>query len=137
MAAFAWSAAVTPLVAEAEDAAAGPLPLVPTLLEGMRRYDEYQQLRLLVPDDTVFMPTGEKPGRPEGEDDADFVRQVWSEAVFGKTAAQCEASIQADPYRTRRLLAYWMADGILREVSSANIRRPQAEKTATENRKTG
>jgi len=102
---------------------AGPLPVIPTLLEGMKRYDEYQQLRLLVPDDTVFTPTGERPGRPEGEDDAEFIRQVWKEAVFGKTAAQCEASIAADPYRTRRLLAYWMADGILREVPTANVRR--------------
>jgi hypothetical protein len=115
---------------------AGPLPVVPTLLEGMKRYDEYQQLRLLVPDDTVLTPTGERPGRPEGEDDADFVRQVWAEAVFGKTAAQCEASIPADPYRTRRLLAYWLADGVLREVSTANIRRPRAEKPAAETRKT-
>jgi hypothetical protein len=120
------SAAAEPAVETAEgEAAAGPLPVVPTLLEGMKRYDEYQQLRLLVPDDTVFLPTGERPGRPEGEDDPEFVRQVWAEAVFGKTAAQCEASIAADPYRTRRLLAYWMADGILREVSAATVRRPQ------------
>jgi hypothetical protein len=35
----------------------GPLPVVPTLLEGMKRYDEYQQLRLLVPDDTVLTPS--------------------------------------------------------------------------------
>ncbi len=130
------AAATLPLAESADGQPAGPLPVVPTLLEGMRRYDEYQQLRLLVPDDTVFMPTGERPGRPEGEDDADFIRQVWSEAVFGKTAAQCEASIPADPYRTRRLLAYWLADGVLREVSSANIRRP-TEKTAAEARKTG
>ena len=121
----------------AEGQAAGPLPVVPILLEGMKRYDEYQQLRLLVPDDTVFTPTGERPGRPEGEDDADFVRQVWADAVFGKTAAQCETSIAADPYRTRRLLAYWLADGVLREVSAATIRRPQADRPATDSRKTG
>jgi len=109
-----------------ESQAGKPLPVVPTLLEGMRRYDEYQQLRLLVPDDTVFAPTGERPGRPEWEDDAEFVRQVWAEAVFGKTAAQCESSIAADPCRTRRLLVYWLADGVLREVPTANVRRPQA-----------
>ncbi|MFB3905697.1 MAG: DUF4388 domain-containing protein [Acidobacteriota bacterium] len=121
------SGAAEPAAKSPESQTAGPLPVVPTLLEGMKRYDEYQQLRLLVPDDTVFAPTGERPGRPEGEDDAEFVRQVWAEAVFGKTAAQCEASIAADPYRTRRLLAYWVADGILREVSAANVRRSQAD----------
>jgi len=130
------SAAAAP-AGESAGSPAGPLPVVPTLLEGMKRYDEYQQLRLLVPDDTVFTPTGERPGRPEGEDDAEFVRQVWAEAVFGKTAAQCEASIAADPYRTRRLLAYWMADGILRAVSAANIRRPHADRPATDTQKTG
>ncbi len=119
-----------------EGQAAGPLPVVPTLLEGMKRYDEYQQLRLLVPDDTVFTPTGERPERPEGEDDTEFVRQVWAEAVFGKTAAQCETSMAVDPYRTRRLLAYWMADGVLREVSAATIRRPQADRPAADSRKT-
>ncbi len=118
-----------------EGQAAGPLPVVPTLLEGMKRYDEYQQLRLLVPDDTVFAPTGERPGRPEGEDDTEFIRQVWAEAVFGKTAAQCETSMAVDPYRTRRLLAYWMADGALREVSAATIRRPQAQRPATDSLK--
>jgi len=130
------AAANEPGLTSPEGQPAGPLPVVPTLLEGMKRYDEYQQLRLLVPDDTVLTPTGERPGRPEGEDDSEFVRQVWAEVVFGKTAAQCEASIATDPYRIRRLLAYWLADGVLREVSSANIRRPQAEKSATDTRKT-
>jgi len=97
-------------------------PVVPTLLEGMRRYDEYQQLRLLVPDQTVLMPSGELPGRPEGETDTKFVRQVWAEAVSGKTAAECEAAIRVDPYRVRRLLAYWVAEGsLLAHTGSAGV----------------
>ena len=108
------------------------LPVVPTLLEGMRRYDEYQQLRLLVPDHTILMPTGELPGRPEGEDDAEFVWQVWAEAVSGKAAAECEAVIRVDPYRVRRLLAYWTAEGSLVEVPAASVKVRQGEKQPAE-----
>ncbi|RPI25245.1 MAG: DUF4388 domain-containing protein, partial [Acidobacteria bacterium] len=108
------------------------LPVVPTLLEGMRRYDEYQQFRLLVPDHITLMPAGVRPGRPEGENDPEFVRQVWAEAVSGKTAADCEAVIRVDPYRVRRLLAYWAAEGSLSEVQAARVKTRQEEKQATE-----
>ncbi|HET6371765.1 MAG TPA: DUF4388 domain-containing protein, partial [Candidatus Polarisedimenticolia bacterium] len=46
-----------------------PLEVLPTVLEALRRHDEFQQAKSLVPDDATLKPTGVKPTRPPGEDD--------------------------------------------------------------------
>lgn len=86
------------------------------LMEGMRRSDEYQRARALVPDGTVFVPTGTRPTSLPGETDGVFVRELWSRVKGGATAAACEEALAFDAYRVRALLAHWLTEGAV-EVS--------------------
>jgi hypothetical protein len=96
-----------------------PFPLVIVLLEGLRRYDEYRQSCLVAPDDIVLAPTGTRPSSPEDEDEEQFMREVWDKARSGKTALQCETEMPSDPYRVRRLLAHWVGEHSMKEVTPA------------------
>ena len=80
-------------------------------MEGMRRYDEYERARALVPDATVLLPTGVRPTAPPGESDGAFVRELWGRLKNGGTAAACEEAVAADGYRIRTLLAHWLQEG--------------------------
>jgi hypothetical protein len=86
-------------------------PLVAMLLEGMRRYDEYERACALVPDTAVLVPTGTRPTSVPGETDGVFVRNLWSQVKGGATAAACEEALATDAYRVRALLAHWLAEG--------------------------
>lgn len=91
--------------------AAAPREILPLLLEGMRRYDEYGRARALVPDAAVLVPTGVRPTSLAGETDGAFVRELWGRVKGGDTAAACEEALAADAYRVRTLLAHWLAEG--------------------------
>ncbi len=91
---------------------APPLELLPIILEGVRRHDEYLHARAVVADDIAFKAAG-KPTHPEGEADAAFLRTVWTRVLAGATAAACESALPVDPYRVRRLLAHWVEEGAL------------------------
>lgn len=100
--------------APAADAAAEDLiEVVPMLLEAMRRHDELQQARALVPDGVRISTTGTKPKKLEEEEDLKITQAVWAKIVMGSTPEQCEAEIPADAYRIRRLLAHWVEGGAL------------------------
>lgn len=88
--------------------------VVSVLLEGMRRYDEFQRFSALVPDETVLKQTGSKPTPEPEEPDASFQRGVWAKAVSGLSACAIEAAVVADSFRIRRLLARWVEDGSLK-----------------------
>jgi hypothetical protein len=88
--------------------------VVSVLLEGMRRYDEFQRLSALVPDDAVLRETGSKPSAEPKESDEAFQKAVWAKAVSGINARAIEAAVVADSFRTRRLLARWVEDGSLK-----------------------
>jgi hypothetical protein len=90
-----------------------PLEIMPAMLEAMRRHDEFNQARALAPDDVAMKPTGKKPTAIEDEQDANFMKTVWSKAVAGETPEQCEAAVPADSYRIRRLYAHWLEQGAL------------------------
>ena len=90
--------------------------VVSVLLEGMRRYDEFQRFSALVPDEAVLKQTGSKPTPEPEEPDASFQQGVWAKAVSGLTARAIEASVVADSFRIRRLLARWIEDGSLKPV---------------------
>ena len=91
-----------------------PREVVSVLLEGMRRYDEFQRFSALVPDDAVLKPTGSKPSTEPEEPDHAFQKAVWTKAVSGVGARAIEATVVADAFRVRRLLARWVEDGSLR-----------------------
>jgi hypothetical protein len=87
--------------------------VVSVMLEGMRRYDEFQRFAALVPDDAVLKPTGSKPSHEPEEADPTFQQAVWAKAVSGLNARAIEAVVVADSFRIRRLLARWIGDGSL------------------------
>ncbi|HSL83269.1 MAG TPA: DUF4388 domain-containing protein [Thermoanaerobaculia bacterium] len=88
-----------------------PQGILRLLMEGMRRHDEYQRARALVPDPAVLVPAGPKPTALPGETDGVFVRDLWTQVKGGATAAACEEALPTDPYRIRTLLAHWLAEG--------------------------
>jgi hypothetical protein len=94
-----------------------PQDVLGLLLEGVRRHDEFKRAAALVPDDAVIEPTG-SASTPLPEEDADFIRLVWTTAAKGTTVAACEAAIPTDSYRTRRLLAHWVEEGSLKAAAA-------------------
>jgi hypothetical protein len=50
------------------------------------------------------------------DEDPDFAHLVWTHVAKGATAQACEAAIQTDAYRIRRLLAHWLEEGALATV---------------------
>ena len=87
--------------------------LAPLIQEGIRRHDELQRARALVPDGCRLKPTGAEPRpRPDEEDPALF-RRVWSRASSGAGPDECEADSPTDAYQVRLLLARWVEDACL------------------------
>ncbi|HUP42125.1 MAG TPA: DUF4388 domain-containing protein [Thermoanaerobaculia bacterium] len=91
--------------------AMAPREIIGMLIEGMRRLDEYQRARALVPDPAVLVPTGTRPSSLPGETDGAFVRELWGLVKSGASAAACEEALAADAYRVRTLLAHWLTGG--------------------------
>ncbi len=98
---------------ESGEAAAALREILPLCMEGMRRYDEFQQARALVPDDILLKPTSAKPTSHPDEKDGILVKGLWTAVANGATPLQCEGSVAADCYRIRRLLAHWVDTGAL------------------------
>ena len=84
------------------------------LFEGMRRYDELQRAAALVPDTAPLASTGMAPTSHPQESDQSIVTAVWTRARGGTPAIVCEREIPTDPYRIRRLLAFWVEQGSLK-----------------------
>ena len=89
------------------------LDVLPLLMEGMRRLDEFQQAAVLVPDEARLKPTEVKPSRKPDETDVELMRSVWLKVVAGATPAAIEAEAGVDPYRVRRLFEHWVEEGSL------------------------
>ena len=88
------------------------LTVMSTILEAVRRQDEFQQDRTLVPDGSSMMPGESKPSLPEDETDTGFVRAVWLQARQGTAPESCEGTL-GDAYRVRRLYTHWLEKGAL------------------------
>ncbi|HVO50667.1 MAG TPA: DUF4388 domain-containing protein [Thermoanaerobaculia bacterium] len=88
--------------------------VVSILLEGMRRYDDFQRFSALVPDDIVLVPTDRKPSTEPEEKDGALQKAVWTKASGGVAARAIEATVAADAYRVRRLLVRWVEEGSLK-----------------------
>ena len=91
-----------------------PREVVSILLEGMRRYDDFQRFSALVPDDLVLAPTGTKPSTDPDEADGGLQKAVWTKASGGAPAKAIESAVAADSYRIRRLLVRWVEEGSLK-----------------------
>jgi hypothetical protein len=100
--------------AVAESPGATPREILPLTLEAMRRYDEFQEAAVLVPD-TVFLQKTEVAATPfPGEKDGSFLQALWERASQGATPLDCEAVVASDSYRIRRVLAHWVERGALK-----------------------
>jgi hypothetical protein len=106
---FVRQAALPP----ARDAEA-PREVVSILLEGMRRYDDFQRFSALVPDDLVLAPTDRKPSTEPDEADGALQKAVWTKASAGVTPKAIESAVAADSYRIRKLLVRWVEEGSLK-----------------------
>ncbi|MEE8367179.1 MAG: DUF4388 domain-containing protein, partial [Thermoanaerobaculia bacterium] len=85
----------------------GPWSMIGVLMEGMRRYDEVEMLRAVLPEDVPLKPTGMRPTPAPGEEDGGLIRSLWQQVKSGATPSQCEAAVAVDSYRARTLLAHW------------------------------
>jgi Domain of unknown function (DUF4388) len=94
-----------------------PQPVMPLLLEGIRRHDELKQASVVAPDDLALKATGSvKPSPDPDESDPAVIREVWLKASSGSRIADWEPQIGADSYRIRRLVARWVEEGALQPV---------------------
>lgn len=87
--------------------------VLPMMLEAMRRYDELQNSRGVVPDDLRLKAKETRPLPLPEEKDGLLFRNLWNAVQRGTTPLECETIIEADAYRIRRLLAHWMELGII------------------------
>ena len=96
------------------------LEVLGLLMESMRRYDELQRARALVPDDARLKPTGTRPTAPPEESDGELLGAVWGIVRGGARAADCDRAAEVDGYRVRTLLVHWLEEGALAvEAASA------------------
>ena len=87
------------------------------LMEGMRRYDEFNRAAAIIPDEGRFAATGLQPTGLPDEDDADFINGIWVQATQGKTPIEIEKSSTSDSYRILRLFEHWVNEGALEPKS--------------------
>jgi len=89
------------------------MAMMSLLLEGMRRYDEFNRALALIPDDAQFKPTGKKPSDVKEDADPKMAKVVWGHAVRGAPPSVCEGEIATDSFRIRRLYEHWVTEGAL------------------------
>lgn len=94
--------------------AESPREVLPLTLEAMRRYDEFQEAAVLVPDGVRLERTSVTATPFPGEKDGSFLQAVWERVSQGATPVDCEAAVASDSYRIRRVLAHWVENGALR-----------------------
>jgi hypothetical protein len=88
-------------------------PVMALLLEALRRYDEFERARIVIPDDAALRATQVKPTPVPGEQDGAMIHALWTRASRGSTPIECEADVPADAYRQRRQLQHWIETGAL------------------------
>jgi hypothetical protein len=93
--------------------------VLPLTLEAMRRYDEFLETAVLVPDAAFLEKTTVTATPLPGEKDGSFLQALWEKASHGATPLDCEKTVESDSYRIRRVLAHWVEEGSLKVRESA------------------
>ena len=83
------------------------------LMEGMRRFDEFNRACALIPDDAVYKPTGKKATDVKEDGDPKLAKEVWGRATRGAATAEVERELPIDAFRVRRLYEHWVTEGSL------------------------
>lgn len=94
------------------------LDVMSIIMEGVRRYDEFQRAVALVPDNAVLESAQPHASPVEDEPNEALVESVWERASAGVTAGELDAEFPVDAYRVRRLLAQWVESGALRPTAT-------------------
>jgi hypothetical protein len=87
--------------------------VLPLLFEGMRRYDELQAARAVVPISTRLRLTDIAPTAGPTEVDGAFVRSVWNQVKAGVAVSEIARAVGCDDYRAITLIAHWVEEGAL------------------------
>ncbi len=93
--------------------------LTPLIQEGMKRYDDLQRARTLVPDGCHLKAVGPDPRSDEV--DAEFFHRLWRKVKAGATPEECEAESPSDACRVRLILARWVEDSVLALQYESNV----------------
>ncbi len=88
-------------------------PILPMMMEAIRRYDELQELSIQIADDVRLKARSDKPVPFSDEHDGILFRDLWNVVRRGASPLECETSIGADAYRIRRLLIHWLQSGVI------------------------
>jgi hypothetical protein len=88
------------------------------IMEGVRRYDEFQRAAALVPDDAVLQSAGSGRTPVEDEPNEALIESVWERAIAGAAASELDQELPVDSYRVRRLLAQWVEAGALSHAAA-------------------
>ncbi|HJZ12524.1 MAG TPA: DUF4388 domain-containing protein, partial [Acidobacteriota bacterium] len=90
--------------------------ILPLVMEGIRRYDELQRSRIIVPDDVRLKAKTAQPSPLAEEKNGLLFRDIWNAVQSGATAVECEAIGNVDSYRIRRLLVHWLDTGAIETI---------------------
>jgi len=101
-----------PAVGEPADPEAMP-DLITILNEGMRRHDQLQRARSIVPDFALLRLKNPGSAPPVAETDAELSAHIWRKLAAGASTEECETACTADSYRIRTILARWHEEGLL------------------------
>jgi hypothetical protein len=93
--------------------------LMGLLMEAMRRFDEFQRLRALVPDEARLVAGETRPTAPAGEQDGELMRRLWTRLRAGAVVTELDAASEVDAFRARTLLAHWLEEGAARLAPAA------------------
>jgi len=88
-------------------------PVMSLLMEGMRRYDEFNRAKAVITDNAQFKAVGLQPTGLPDEDNPDFVNDIWVQASQGMTPIEVEKDQKVDGYRIFRLFEHWFNEGSL------------------------
>ncbi len=108
-----------PIPVEHDDGGPSGKPVMSLLMEGMRRYDEFNRAAAVISDDGRYAATGSQPTGLPDEDDADFVNSIWVQATKGIPPIEIETTAKVDGYRVMRLFEHWFNEGALVPRSDA------------------
>ena len=109
-----------PIEPAADGSPASGMAVMSLLMEGMRRYDEFNRAVSIIPEQAQFVATGRQPTGLPDEDDADFVNGIWVQATQGKTARAVEQKAVVDGYRVFRLFEHWVNEGALEQKAETS-----------------
>ncbi len=90
------------------------LDVLPMVVEGVRRHDEFREAKILVPGSIQLSATPTQPTPPDTDEEPGFVQAVWIKAASGVPPAKLEDALGVDSYRVRHLLAHWVEEGSLK-----------------------